>query len=275
MTHLSIPVEGGSLFCVESGRPEAPPLLFLHAFPFSHEMWTSQMEAVSGLCRALAYDIRGHGRSVVGDGQYTIEGHVDDLIAVLDHLKIEKTAVAGLSMGGYIALRALERNPDRFSAAILCDTRSEADTDEGKIKRAAAVRDVKSRGSLVFGEGLLKTLLATETYRQQPQTVEFCRRVIAENSPLAIAGTLLALASRTDTSSSLERLALPTLILVGECDVVTPLSSSQAMHRRIPGSELQIVPAAGHLSNLENPDAFNQFLLDFLRRVINRNRSGD
>src|SRR5512135_2423281 len=120
---------------VESGPPSAMPVVFIHGFPFSHEMWQPQLEAVGKRHRAIAYDVRGHGGSFAGDGQYTIEGHVDDLLGLLDTLKIKKTVIVGLSMGGYIALRALERNPERFRAAVLCDTRSEADTDEGKLRR--------------------------------------------------------------------------------------------------------------------------------------------
>lgn len=252
---------------VEIGNPDAMPVVFLHGFPFSHAMWQQQLDAVGKSYRAVAYDLRGHGLSYVGDGQFTIEGHVDDLIALLDHLKILKAVVVGLSMGGYITLRALERNPERFRAVALCDTRSEADTNEAKLKRFAAIASVKKDGPAVFADGFVKAVFAPETISGRPKVVAPIRTTIERTDPLSIAGTLLALAARTDTTSTLPNIKVPTLILVGEHDPITPPAASQAMHERIPGSELHIVPGAAHMSNIENPEFFNEKLLQFLKRV--------
>ena len=260
-------INDAKLHYVDIGDPTGMPVVFLHGFPFSHEMWTSQLENVRRFYRALAYDIRGHGNSDVGDGQYTIEGHVDDLIGLLDHLNLDKVVIVGLSMGGYITLRALERNPERFKAAVLCDTRSVADSNEGKLKRAADIAIVKKEGSAYFAEGYLKALFAPDTFKTKPAAVEAIRRIIERTPPLSIAGTLLALPGRMDTTTSLANIKIPTMILVGEYDVLTPLTESQAMHERIRGSELHIVPEAAHMSNLENPDFFNKKLLEFLKRV--------
>ena len=252
-----------------AGESAAPPVLFVHGFPFSLEMWREQIDAVAAEgFRAVAYDIRGHGMSDVGDGQYTIESHVDDLFALLDHLKIPKSVIVGLSMGGYIALRALEREPGRFVGAVLCDTRSEPDTDEGRVKRAASVRSVKKSGSYAYAADYVKMMFAQETFSANPAAVESIRQIISRTPPLSIAGTLIALAARTDTTASLEKISVPTLILVGERDAVTPLPSSQSMKAKIPGAELHIVPGAGHLSNLDNPAYFNEKLLAFLKRVL-------
>jgi pimeloyl-ACP methyl ester carboxylesterase len=215
----------------------------------------------------VAYDLRGHGQSDVGDGQYTIESHVDDLIALLDHLKIAKTVIVGLSMGGYVTLRALERNPERFNAAVLCDTRSEPDTDEGKVKRAGGIKNVKKNGSEAYANDFIKAVFAKESFEKIPAVVESIRGIIAHTPPLSIAGTLLALAARTDTTTSLASIAIPTLILVGEHDIITPPSASKALHERIRGSELHVVPSGAHMSNLENPGFFNEKLLAFLRRA--------
>jgi 3-oxoadipate enol-lactonase len=262
-------LNGSNIHYFVSGDSAAPTVLFVHGFPFSLEMWRGQIDAVlaEGF-RAVAYDIRGHGMSDVGDGQYTIESHVDDLFALLDHLKIPKAAIVGLSMGGYIMLRALEREPGRFVAAVLCDTRSEADTDEGRIKRAASVRAVKKNGPTAFAADYVKMMFAQETISTNPAAVESIRQVIARTPPLSLAGTLIALAARTDTTASLGKISVPTLILVGERDAVTPPPSSQSMKAKIPGAELQIVPGAAHLSNLDNPAYFNEKLLTFLKRVL-------
>ncbi len=260
-------INGSHLHYEEAGGQDGMPVLFLHGFPFSHEMWKKQTEAVSKKYRAIAYDIKGHGLSDVGDGQYTIEGHVDDLFAFMDHLHLDRVVITGLSMGGYITLRALERNQDRFRAAVLCDTKSETDTPEGKMRRFTSMVEVKKTGSQQFADAFLKTVFAPESFTTKPEAVEFIRRIISHTPPLSIAGTLLALAARTDTSGALPNIRIPVLILVGAADQTTPPSVSQAMHERIKGSELHIVPGAAHLSNLENPEFFNRALLSFLDRV--------
>jgi len=216
---------------------------------------------------AIAYDLRGHGKSEAGDGQFTLELFVDDLLALLDYFQIAKVLLCGLSLGGYIALRAAERNPERLRGLILCDTKSEAEGNEAKLKRAANVKLVKAQGAAAFAEGLLKSLFAPSTFENNPVVVEKISSLIEGTSPLSIAGTLLALASRTDTTESLSKLAVPTLILVGEEDQITPVSHSKSMHEKIPGSRLAVIPQAGHLSNLENPDEFNRHFLEFLKGI--------
>ena len=260
-------INGASLFYTDQGHREGLPVVFVHGFPFNHAMWNGQVEATGTFCRVITYDVRGLGESDVGDGHYTIEGHVDDLLGLLDHLAIEKTAIVGLSMGGYITLRAIERNPERFVAAILCDTRSEADSNDTKIKRALGIKSVKEQGSRQFADTFVKGIFAEETFTRNPEAVRFIQGIIEKTSPLSIAGTLLALASRTDTTDSLSRITVPTLILVGEHDATTPPSASRAMHEKIRQSVLYIIPGAAHMSNLENPAAFNEKIVTFLQEI--------
>ncbi len=260
-------INSDPIFYIEEGPTNATPVVFLHGFPFSHEMWKEQLRAASAEHRTIAYDLRGHGKSYVGEAQFTVEHHVDDLISLMNFWKIQKAVVVGLSMGGYITLRALERHPERFIAAVLCDTKSESDTNEGKLKRFENMKSVREHGSAVFAEAFAKIVFAPETFTTNPAAVSLIRNIIKATPPLSIAGTLLALASRTDTTSSLSKIKVPTLILVGEKDVTTPPENSQMMHASIPGSELHIIPHAAHMSNLENPDVFNEHLMNFLRRV--------
>ena len=264
---MIISINGDPFNYVEVGSPSDLPVVFIHGFPFSHEMWKGQLDVVAKEFRGIAYDIRGHGASYVGDGQYTIEGHVDDLIALLDHLKVPKAVIVGLSMGGYITLRALERNPERFRAAILCDTRSDADSNEGRLKRFASIASVKRNGSAAFADEFVKNVFAEESFQKRPDAIEAIRTIIRRTPELSIAGTLLALASRTDTTASLSNIKIPTMILVGQLDVTTPPSASQAMHEQIPSSEFHIVPHAAHMSNIENAAFFNEKLMAFLRNV--------
>ncbi len=264
---MHVRINNVPLFYIEKGDQAAPPVLFVHGFPFSHKMWLPQLDIISANHRAIAYDIRGHGESYVGDGQYSIEGHVDDLLALLDHLGLPKVFIVGLSMGGYITLRALERAPDRFMGVVLCDTRSESDTNEAKLKRFANIALVKQEGSQVFAERFLQAVFATKSFETRKEAVKTIREIMGRTPPLSIAGTLLALAARTDTTASLAAIKVPTLILVGELDAITPPSAAEAMQKQIPGSELCIVPHAAHMSNLENPEFFNEKLLGFLQRA--------
>lgn len=251
----------------EAGTPSAFPVILIHGFPFSHDMWKLQVAALKNSYRIIAYDLRGHGNSSVGDGQYTLEFFVDDLIGLLDNLRIERAVLCGLSMGGYIALRAVQRNPERVLALILADTQSKADTNEAKLKRGASIKAVKTSGVKAYAEGFVKSAFAPQTFTAKTDVVDSIRKIIVSNSVLGICGALLALVSRTDTTEALPNIKVPTLILVGEHDALTPVSASREMHEKIPNSELHIIPDAAHMSNLENPEVFNDHVLAFLQKL--------
>jgi 3-oxoadipate enol-lactonase len=255
---------------IEAGTPTAAPLVFIHGFPFSHRMWTfegGQTNYFSNSNRVIAYDVCGHGDSEVGDGQYTIEFFVDDFIGLLDHLNIAHAVVVGLSMGGYIALRAIERNPERFKGLVLCDTQSAADSNETKLKRAASIKSIKANGPRAYAQSFVPNVFAAESFSSKPEAVKMIQSIIECTAPLALCGTLLALASRTDTSAALANINVPTLIMVGEHDALTPPPASEAMREKIHGSELHVIRSAAHMSNLENPAEFNAHLAEFLKKI--------
>ena len=262
---MKLRVPGGSIEYSVAGPRNGVPVVFVHGFPFSGAMWEPQVAALKDEMHVVTYDVRGHGASDAGDGQYTVELFVDDFIALLDRLHLRTVVGVGLSMGGYILLRAIERNPERFRGLVLCDTRSEADGNEGKVRRARQAADVRERGLAGFTEAFLTAVFAVSTLERKPEVVASIRSVINGTDPRAVAGTLIALAGRTDSTPSLFRIAVPTLILVGREDGVTPPSASQAMKDKIQGAELRLIPRAGHLSNLENPGEFNRHLTEFLR----------
>jgi 3-oxoadipate enol-lactonase len=260
-------INGIEVNFVDVGVSDALPIVLIHGFPFTHEMWTPQIEALQKHYRVIAYDLRGHGNSGAGDGQYTLEFFVDDLLGLLDYLKISRPVLCGLSMGGYIALRTAERNPERVTGLILADTQAKADSNEAKLKRGAAIKSVKAHGVSAYAESFVKSVLSPHTFTADKAVVEMTRRMIQGNSSLGICGALLALASRTDTTETLASIKLPTLILVGEHDILTPPSASQEMHSRIPNSEIHIIANAAHMSNLENPDEFNELVTNFLNKL--------
>lgn len=264
---MRLPVPGAAIDYETAGPRNGVPVLFVHGFPFSRAMWKPQVDLLKEDHYVVTYDVRGHGASEPGDGQYTVELFVDDLVALLDRLHLKSVAAVGLSMGGYILLRAVERHPERFRALVLCDTRSEADGNEGKVKRARQAADVREKGLASFTEGFLKAVFAGTTFEERPDVVEAVRAMVNATAPAAVAGTLIALAGRTDSTPSLFRIPVPTLIMVGREDSITPPSAAQAMKDKIPGAELRVIPRAGHLSNLENPEEFNRHLADFLRTI--------
>jgi 3-oxoadipate enol-lactonase len=260
-------VNGLKLYYVDMGHSSKPTLVLIHGFPLGSEMWQSQIQLLKKNYRVIAYDLRGQGRSDTGDGQFTLEFLVDDLIALLDKLKIERAILCGLSMGGYIALRSTERNTDRVNGLILCDTKSEADTNEGKLARAAAIKAIKRDGVKTFAREFLSEAFSSTSLSDR-SLVGATMKIICRNTPLGLCGTLLALAGRTDTTRFLPRVQVPTLILAGDSDKITPPDFSQRMHSSIQGSELHLIAKAGHLSNIENPTDFNAHLLRFLDEKI-------
>lgn len=263
---MNILVDDTVISYFEYGSTQGLPVIFIHGFPFSHRMWEPQIHELPKDIHAVTYDVRGHGLSGVGDGQFTLELFVDDLIALLDHLRIEKTVLCGLSMGGYIALRTVERHPDRIKGLVLCDTKSGTDTNEEKIRRTGSIKTVKSSGVSAFTDNFVKAVFWAKTFERNPGVIEFIKELIRTNSTLGICGTLLALASRTETTQGLSSINVPTCIIVGEYDLRTPPSCAQEMHNTISGSELHILSNAGHMSNLENSKDFNKILIAFLKK---------
>jgi 3-oxoadipate enol-lactonase len=254
-------------YYTDRGNIDGIPVIFVHGFPFDHTMWDTQMSMLPEYFRPIAYDLRGHGLSEVGTGHYSLEFFVDDLFSLIKHLGIEKPVVCGLSIGGYILLRAVERNPDAFRAMILCNTRSEGDTNTAKIKRASAMKTVNDEGVEKYIEESIKNLFWEANLKNKPEAVEKIRTIIKNTSPLALNGTLMALAARTDTSEALHTIKVPTLIMVGEHDGITPPIAAESLHERIGGSILKVIKNAAHLSNLENPGEFNANLAEFLENV--------
>jgi pimeloyl-ACP methyl ester carboxylesterase len=255
---------------IDVGSQSMTPVIFIHGFPFSHKMWNfpgGQVDALSATNRVIAYDIRGHGESEVGLGHYSIELFVDDLFALMDHLNIPKAVLCGLSMGGYIALRAVERNPDRVLGLILCDTKSEADGNEAKIKRANGIKFIQANGMKYYAQDYVKIVFAPSSFEAHAEAIKSVQSIVERTAPASIFGTLLALAARTDTTSALPNITCPTLILVGEKDTLTPAASSELMKEKIPGAEMFVIPNAGHISNMENPAEFNKHLVSFITKI--------
>ena len=240
------------------------PIIFLHGFPFDKTMWSNQLEVLKANNRVIAVDIRGFGKSEDEITPLSMELFTEDLILFMEELNIERAVLCGLSMGGFIALDAVKRFPEYFDALILCDTQCIADSSEVKEKRLATIEEIKNDGSKAFKEKFVKSVFHTETLTNKPGLVDELRSVVNANSDRVINAGLQALADRSETCSILENITIPTLIICGREDEVTPLAQSEAMHKSIKNSELRIIDNAGHVSNLESPVEFNSYINEFL-----------
>ncbi len=248
----------------EFGDPKGRPVVLLHAFPMSSAMWEPQLDALKSF-RVLAPDLRGFGATPLV-APWFLEHAVDDLLETLDGLGVAKAVLVGLSMGGYVALRFVEKHPALVRGLALCDTRAEPDANENKVKRAAAVDFVRKNGVAPFVAPFLADSLAPSTLTGAPKTVAFLKGVAEKSSPDAVMAALGALAARADMTGALSGIKVPTAVLVGSQDKITPLPLSEVLRTRIPGAELHLIPDAGHFSNAENPAVFNERLLSFLAR---------
>lgn len=240
------------------------PIIFLHGFPFDKATWHSQLDALKSSNRVIAIDIRGFGQSKDEKTSLSIDLFSDDLLAFMDKLKIDKAVICGLSMGGYIALNALKRFPERFEALILCDTQCIADTPEGKENRYKTIEQINLHGAAEFNEKFIKNVFHPDSLTTKIEIVENLRNSVFANSNNIIANGLIALAEHSETCSILNKISIPTLIMCGREDKVTPLAQSEFMHKNIKKSVLKIIESAGHVSNLEQPKEFNKNLLAFL-----------
>ena len=248
----------------DSGGPGTPVLL-LHAFPLNSKMWEPQIESLGERFRFIAPDLGGFGASDAADdaSAYSMDGFAAQAKAVLDELGIDKCVLAGLSMGGYIAFEFLRKYRDSVSALVLADTKAEADPPEGIEKRTNQQELVRKEGTAGLIDTLTGALLSEATREKKPDVVANVKELMG-NPAAGFIGALEAMKNRPDSTDELSRIKVPTLIIVGENDGVTPPDASRKMHEHIGGSRLVVIPEAGHLSNLEAPEAFNGALAEFL-----------
>jgi pimeloyl-ACP methyl ester carboxylesterase len=219
-------------------RGAGTPIVFLHAFPLNRTMWAAQESTLSQRFRVITVDLRGHGESDAPLWRYTLDQYADDVNALLDHLSIQRAVMAGLSMGGYVLFAMYRRHSDRIRGLIFADTRAEADQP------------------------------AQATWRfNLAQKVERVRAIILSTPISGIVGDLMAIAERPDSTPLLKTITLPTLVLVGDQDRLTTPEENRCLADGIPGARLEIIPGAGHLSNMEQPELFNQAVSAFMESI--------
>lgn len=258
---------GGAKIEVDD-RGRGLPVLFVHGFPLDHSMWQAQIDELSQNYRTIAPDLRGFGASSPSSGTVTMRQFADDLVALLDGLKVTEPAVlCGLSMGGYVAWQFWRHHANRLRALVLCDTKASADTEEAAAGRHKLAAAVIATGHGAARDAMLPKLFAKRTPEEKPELIERTKSMIARAQPESIAAALRGMAERPDATPWLSEIRVPTLVVVGAEDAITTLDEMRGMASQIAGAELVVVPDAGHMAPLERPDIVTPAIANFLNRL--------
>jgi len=260
-------VDVGDVQLAVEDRGSGPVLLLVHGFPLDHTMWESQMEPLAHAFRVVAPDLRGFGQSGVTEGTVTMKQFADDLASLLAALDIQRrVALCGLSMGGYIAWQFWRHHAARLDCLILCDTRAAADTEQARQGRLTMAENVLRFGSPIVVEPMLPKLLAPATPQQRPEVVRLLSNMIVNSPPMGIAAAQRGMAERPDMTDLLGQIDVPTLVICGEHDTISPPEEMRSIAAAIPDSQFAVIPDAGHMSPMENPHAVNDTIRRFLAR---------
>jgi pimeloyl-ACP methyl ester carboxylesterase len=260
-------VGGTRLSYVREGSG-SPAVVLLHAFPLSARMWGPQLRTLSDRHLVVAPDLKGFGQSDTPDDRdaYSMEGYADDVAGLMDELGLEQAVVGGLSMGGYVAFSLLRRHRQRVAALVLADTRAAADSPEVLERRTNQQDQIAAEGTANVIEAQVRALLCEHTLEHRPDLVAEVRRLM-DQPAAGMTGGLEAMKGRPDATGELAEIDVPTLVLVGEHDGPSPPDVARAMADAIPDARVEVLPRAGHLSNLEASEEFNRALGDFLDRL--------
>lgn len=243
------------------------PVIFIHAFPLNQTMWDDQCVALQNHCRTITLDLRGFGSSDVPRGPYSMDQMAADVRELTTALGIDRAVLVGLSMGGYVSLAFYRNYPDAVYGLVLADTRATADTQDARERRLESAKRAERDGAHAIADDMIPLLLGGTTLERRPEVIERVRRMIEANSPRGIAGAQRGMAERRDSAYLLPAMHLPVLVIAGVEDRLTPIAEAEGLQRRIRGSGLRVIGAAGHLSNMENPEAFNTELSEFIRAL--------
>ena len=243
---------------------EGPAVVLLHAFPVNHRLWQPVAERLASRYRVVLMDLRGHGNSSVGEGPATMGKHASDVARVCDAAGVGKAAFAGVSIGGYVLFEFWRRWRERVNALLLADTRATPDNDQARAGRLQAAEEVEKAGPDAFLDGLAPKLVGSTTRTNRPDLVAAVRAMMATVSVAGIAAVQRGMAARPDSVLTLRTIDVPTLLLFGDEDNLSPLAEAELMQRHIVGSRLQVVPRAGHLAVFEQSDAAHEIVRRFL-----------
>jgi 3-oxoadipate enol-lactonase len=245
----------------------ATPLLLIHGFPLDRTLWAAQTQGVGDVGRVITPDLRGFGESGLPNSTVTIDIYAEDICTLLDALGIQKAIIGGLSMGGYITLAFYRKYPQRVYGLILANTKAGADSPEGKKGRDESAALVREKGTGEIAARVLTKMLTPKTIAERPNVAEAVRGMMARQPILGVVGALMAMRDRPDYSPILPKISVPTLIITSSEDTMIPAKESEIMRDAIPGARLITIPNAAHLSNFEQPEAFNRTVREFVQSV--------
>jgi len=240
------------------------PVVLLHPFPASHDLWKPAAQSITSHYRVILPDLRGHGGSGIGEGPATMEKHATDIARVLDNEEVGRAPFVGVSIGGYVLFEFWRRHRSRVEALVLCNTKAPADSPEARSVRLQAALDVMERGTEPFFESMLPKLIGRTTHSTRPDLVEGALRMMQRMSPEAVAMVQRGMAARQDSIETLKTVNVPTLIVTGDEDVFTGLAEAELMRQNIPNSQLKVIGKAGHYSPWEKPEEVGKLLRQFL-----------
>jgi 3-oxoadipate enol-lactonase len=243
---------------------EGEVILFIHGQPFNRTMWNYQKDILSDNYRLIIPDLRGYGESGITDGMVLLDELALDLIHLLEKLAIKKAIIAGLSMGGQIALEMYRWAPELFSSIILADTDARAEDDKGYQNRLMLSAKILQDGMDKFTDERIKYFMCADTFKNRADVVEHVKNMMKTTNPEGSAAVQRGRAERPDYSNLLQKINFPALIVVGDKDEFTPVESAKYIHERIKNSRLAIIKDAGHIANLEQAEIFNKVMIDFL-----------
>lgn len=246
---------------------DGAPVVLLHAFPLSSAMWLGQREGLSGVCRVITPDLRGFGGSPLGDEEPSLDVMADDVAETLDAEGVDRVVIGGQSMGGYVAMAFCRRHPRRVRGLILADTKASADSEAARENRERIAREVERDGTGVLLRDVLTGLVGPTTRERRPMVYGRVRGLVQAAPPGAVAWASRAMAGRPDSFDTLRALRAPALVIVGEEDRLSPLADAEAMAMTVSDSRLVRIDRAGHLSAIEQPEAFNRAVAAFVRSL--------
>ncbi|MFJ4775827.1 alpha/beta fold hydrolase [Streptomyces sp. NPDC088762] len=256
---------GVNLFFDDSGPRRGTPVILVHGHPFNRTMWAPQTAALTAAgYRVITPDLRGYGESPVVPGKALLADLADDIAALLARLDIEHVVVGGVSMGGQIAMEMRLRHPGVVRALVLSDTSPVPETEEGQKFRRELAERLLSEGMRPYAEEVIDKMLAPYNVVGMPEAAARVIAMMCATAPEGAAAALRGRAERPDYRPVLAAAAEPCLVVVGADDVYTPVAEAEALHALMPHSVLAVIEGAGHLPGVEQPEAFNRVLLEFL-----------
>jgi 3-oxoadipate enol-lactonase len=260
-------VKSGDAEIVYRVLGEGPPVVLLHPFPANHEFWLPVAQALEARYRLVLPDLRGHGDSGVGEGPATMDKHATDIARVMDAADVGRAALIGVSIGGYALFEFWRRHRGRVAGLGLCNTKAPADSAEARAGRLQAAEDVLQRGTEPFFEGMTQRVLSKTTREMRPDLVDGALRMMRKMAPEDVAQVQRGMAARPDSMDTLKTINVPTLLVTGDEDTLTGVKEAELMRQHIPGSQLRVIPKAGHYSPWEQPDEVVKLLRQFLEQL--------